>query len=58
MAAAAALALWAPNLWWQAGHGWPQLAMMAVGTVAFHLRNVVTKVGVSSRTRLAQLHLT
>jgi 4-amino-4-deoxy-L-arabinose transferase-like glycosyltransferase len=25
-----ALALWAPNLWWQATHGWPQLAMTAV----------------------------
>ena len=23
-----ALALWAPNLWWQADHGWPQVDMM------------------------------
>lgn len=27
---AVALALWAPNLWWQATHGWPQLAMTGV----------------------------
>ncbi len=25
--AALALALWAPNLWWQATHGWPQVEM-------------------------------
>ena len=25
-----AVALWAPNLWWQATHGWPQLDMTAV----------------------------
>jgi hypothetical protein len=25
-----ALAIWAPNLWWQASHGWPQVEMMAV----------------------------
>lgn len=30
IAAAIALALWAPNLWWQATHGWPQLQMTAV----------------------------
>jgi hypothetical protein len=30
VAAAIALALWAPNLWWQATHGWPQLRMSAV----------------------------
>lgn len=29
-AAVVALALWAPNLWWQASHDWPQLAMTAV----------------------------
>jgi 4-amino-4-deoxy-L-arabinose transferase-like glycosyltransferase len=23
-----ALALWAPNLWWQADHGWPQIDMI------------------------------
>lgn len=23
-----ALALWAPNLWWQADHGWPQMDML------------------------------
>lgn len=27
--AAIALALWAPNLWWQAANGWPTLAMLA-----------------------------
>ncbi|HEX5543741.1 MAG TPA: glycosyltransferase family 39 protein [Micromonospora sp.] len=30
VAAAIALTLWAPNLWWQASHGWPQLEMTAV----------------------------
>jgi 4-amino-4-deoxy-L-arabinose transferase-like glycosyltransferase len=30
IAAAIALALWAPNLWWQATHGWPQLEMTRV----------------------------
>ncbi|NUO57558.1 MAG: hypothetical protein HOV78_12885 [Hamadaea sp.] len=25
-----ALLIWAPNLWWQATHGWPQLQMTAV----------------------------
>ncbi|HEX6686623.1 MAG TPA: glycosyltransferase family 39 protein [Candidatus Limnocylindrales bacterium] len=30
VAAAVALAMWAPNLWWQAQHGWPQLEMTAV----------------------------
>jgi hypothetical protein len=25
-----ALIIWAPNLWWQATHGWPQVAMTAV----------------------------
>ncbi|NUR72478.1 MAG: hypothetical protein HOU81_16810 [Hamadaea sp.] len=25
-----ALLIWAPNLWWQATHGWPQVAMTAV----------------------------
>jgi 4-amino-4-deoxy-L-arabinose transferase-like glycosyltransferase len=29
-AAVIALLMWAPNLWWQAGHGWPQLEMTAV----------------------------
>jgi hypothetical protein len=28
-AAAIALAIWAPNLWWQATHDWPQLEMTA-----------------------------
>jgi 4-amino-4-deoxy-L-arabinose transferase-like glycosyltransferase len=27
--AAVALALWAPNLWWQAANGWPTLTMLA-----------------------------
>ncbi|WP_213456832.1 ArnT family glycosyltransferase [Rhizomonospora bruguierae] len=27
---AIALLLWAPNLWWQATHGWPQVEMTAV----------------------------
>ena len=27
--AAVALVLWAPNLWWQAAHGWPQLELSA-----------------------------
>jgi 4-amino-4-deoxy-L-arabinose transferase-like glycosyltransferase len=27
IAAAVAVALWAPNLWWQATHDWPQLTM-------------------------------
>jgi Dolichyl-phosphate-mannose-protein mannosyltransferase len=30
VAAATALLMWAPNLWWQAAHGWPQLEMTAV----------------------------
>ncbi len=30
VAAAVALALWSPNLWWQAAHGWPQIAMTEV----------------------------
>ncbi|MGW4464976.1 glycosyltransferase family 39 protein [Micromonospora sp. NPDC004704] len=30
IAAVVALALWAPNLWWQATHGWPQLTMTGV----------------------------
>jgi len=30
VAAAIALLMWAPNLWWQARHGWPQLEMTAV----------------------------
>jgi 4-amino-4-deoxy-L-arabinose transferase-like glycosyltransferase len=29
IAAAIAAAIWAPNLWWQATHGWPQLEMTA-----------------------------
>jgi 4-amino-4-deoxy-L-arabinose transferase-like glycosyltransferase len=29
LAALIAFALWAPNLWWQATHGWPQLEMTA-----------------------------
>jgi 4-amino-4-deoxy-L-arabinose transferase-like glycosyltransferase len=29
VAAAIALAIWAPNLWWQASNGWPQLEMTA-----------------------------
>ncbi|GAB3145841.1 glycosyltransferase family 39 protein [Micromonospora sonneratiae] len=30
IAAGIAVALWAPNLWWQATHGWPQLTMTGV----------------------------
>ncbi|MGW0433910.1 ArnT family glycosyltransferase [Micromonospora sp. NPDC003197] len=30
VAAAIAVLLWAPNLWWQATHGWPQLEMSEV----------------------------
>lgn len=30
LAAAIALALWSPNLWWQGTHGWPQLEMTTV----------------------------
>jgi 4-amino-4-deoxy-L-arabinose transferase-like glycosyltransferase len=29
LGAVVALALWAPNLWWQARHGWPQLTIAA-----------------------------
>lgn len=30
LAGVIALAIWAPNLWWQARHGWPQLDMTGV----------------------------
>ena len=30
IAALIAVAIWAPNLWWQATHGWPQLTMTGV----------------------------
>jgi hypothetical protein len=30
IAAGVAAAIWAPNLWWQATHGWPQLTMAGV----------------------------
>lgn len=30
VAAGTAVAIWAPNLWWQATHGWPQLDMAEV----------------------------
>ncbi|ASW54061.1 glycosyltransferase family 39 protein [Plantactinospora sp. KBS50] len=30
LGAVIAVVLWAPNLWWQATHGWPQVAMTAV----------------------------
>ena len=30
IAAAVAVAIWAPNLWWQATHDWPQLTMTGV----------------------------